>query len=75
MMSIESTSILPERTTRLVFVFIDILFDWWVMRVDKELFLLFGVKDMTLTTPLLIDRHLIARFFYAIFLHKHTIKM
>jgi hypothetical protein len=70
-MSIESTSILPERTTRLAYVFIHTLFDWWVMRVDKELFLLLWVKDMTLTTPLLIDRHPIA-FLLSYSIHKHT---
>jgi hypothetical protein len=54
-MSIANTSMLPERTTKLAFAFVHTLFDWWVMRVDKELFLLLYLKDMTLT-DVIIDR-------------------
>ena len=43
-MSIENTSILPEKTTRLAYVFIYICFDWLVIGVEKEQFLLCAIE-------------------------------
>lgn len=76
MMSIERahththTPIPPERTTRLAYMFIEILFDWWVMRVEKELFLLLGCKGHDIDDAIIDRSASNCVFFFA-----HTIKI